>query len=121
MSKVIPEIDIEALNVNQATKELLGQLLNHLELLWTENQKLREENQQLKDEIARLKGHKGKPDIKPNCPPKSKDKQKNGLQAQTESGQKKEPRPKRISIDREETIKCERTLLPIDLKHRGYP
>lgn len=104
MSKVIPDIDIEALDVDQGTKELLGQLLNHLELLWTENQKLRVENQQLKDEIARLKGHKGKPEIKPNSQKENKAQQKNRPQIQPDSHKEQQPRPKRIEIDREETI-----------------
>jgi regulator of replication initiation timing len=59
------------LPVDQQTKELLGQLLNHIEILIAENQKLRSENQQLKDEIARLKGEKGKPDIKANRQPQN--------------------------------------------------
>ncbi|NJK68153.1 MAG: hypothetical protein HC789_15300 [Microcoleus sp. CSU_2_2] len=45
------ELDLSKLPVDQQTKELVGQLLNQIEILFTENQKLRTENQQLKDEI----------------------------------------------------------------------
>lgn len=58
MSQELPDLDISQLPVDQQTKELLGQLLDRIEVLFTENQQLRTENQQLKDEIARLKGEK---------------------------------------------------------------
>jgi cell division septum initiation protein DivIVA len=66
MLPALPALDVSKLPVDQQTKKLLGQLLNHREVLFTENQQLRSQNQQLKDEIARLKGEKGKPDIKAN-------------------------------------------------------
>ncbi|MGL5064981.1 MAG: hypothetical protein ACRC62_33860 [Microcoleus sp.] len=44
MSQALPDIDVSKLPVDQQTKELLGQLLNHIEVLFTENQQLRTQN-----------------------------------------------------------------------------
>jgi hypothetical protein len=44
MLQELPELDVSKLPVDQQTKELLGQLLNHIEILIAENQKLRSEN-----------------------------------------------------------------------------
>jgi hypothetical protein len=119
MLQELPELDVSKLPVDQQTKELLGQLLNHIEILIAENQKLRSENQQLKDEIARLKGEKGKPDIKANRQPqKLTGKTKHKSQPAEKPPQL--PRKQRIQIDREETLKCDRTQLPPNLDHRGY-
>ena len=50
----------------EIVKELFLKLLNACGNVLNENAKLREENQELKDDINRLKGEKGKPNIKPN-------------------------------------------------------
>lgn len=119
MSPALPDIDVCKLPVDQQTKELLGQLLNYIEVLCTENQQLRTQNQQLKDEIARLKGEKGKPDIKANRQPQ-KLKDKTEQKSQPVEKPPQIPRKQRIQIDREETLKCDRTQLPRNLDHRGY-
>ena len=48
-------------------KILVQHLCNLIEALNKEILELKAENQKQKDEIARLKGEKGKPDIKPNA------------------------------------------------------
>ncbi|NJL66059.1 MAG: transposase [Microcoleus sp. SM1_3_4] len=119
MSQELPDLDISQLPVDQQTKELLGQLLDRIEVLFTENQQLRTENQQLKDEIARLKGEKPKPDIKANHQPQ-KLKEKKEQRSQSVEKPPQLPRKQRIELDREETLKCDRTQLPPNLDHRGY-
>lgn len=64
----IPDIN-PATIPDLATRQIVIQLLNLLELLAAENAALRVENQNLRDEIARLKGRSGKPDLKPPTPP----------------------------------------------------
>jgi len=53
---------IDGSNFDQITSEIL----NLIEDLTSDNDKLKRENQKLKDELNRLKGEQGKPDIKPN-------------------------------------------------------
>lgn len=64
----IPDIN-PATIPDLATRQIVIQLLNLMEMLAAENAALRVENQNLRDEIARLKGRSGKPDIKPPTPP----------------------------------------------------
>src|SRR5712692_7222642 len=68
MSDSLRGLDLSQLNVDDATRQLLQRLLNHIETLEAENQALRDEIQQLRDEIARLKGQKPKPQFKANRP-----------------------------------------------------
>ena len=67
----LQDLDPKRDNLDPQSREILTRLLNKIETIYKENQELRAENQRLRDEIAQLKGHKGKPNIKPNRRPKS--------------------------------------------------
>ena len=126
MNKSIQNIDFTKLNLEPAVQQLIEQLLNHIEILVTESRELKEENQCLRDEIARLKGGKGKPDIKANRTDSEDEndaEQKKAQQRESGSGKNsknRQPRNKRIKIDREETINLARADLPDDVEPRGY-
>jgi len=117
LSKIdINKIDFD--NHNEV-KACIITLFNVIEKLVAENAQLREQNQLLKDEINKLKGEKGKPNIKPNV--KKKDK----IVKLSEFDKKKKKRKKtskknRIKIDREEVIEFDKSLLPEDAEFKGY-
>jgi hypothetical protein len=119
----LQDLDPNLENLDPSSREILTRVLNHIEVLSSENQELRAENQRLKDEIARLKGHKGKPDIKPNRQPQSSqdsDKGKRKNQSQGGTRPERPPRNELVKIDREQVIKLDRSQLPKDVTHRGY-
>jgi len=59
MDDSLRTFDLTQLNLDEATRQVIQRLLNHIETLEAELQELREENQRLRDEVARLKGQKG--------------------------------------------------------------
>ena len=77
--------------------------------------KLQEEVQSLKNEINRLKGEKGKPDIKPNRKEKR-------IQEKMEKHESKKwsKTSKDIKIDRTEIIEIDKSILPNDAISKGY-
>jgi hypothetical protein len=100
-------------------KDTIITLFNIIENLVAENNKLKEQNKLLKNEINKLKGEKGKPNIKPNV--KKKDK----VAKLSELDKKKKKRKKlskkdKIKIDREEVIEYDKLLLPDDAEFKGY-
>jgi Transposase IS66 family len=124
MSDSLRSLDLSQLNLDDATRQLLQRLLNHIETLEAENQALRGENQQLGDEIARLKGQKPKPQFKANRPagdaagtppqpPPSSAKPK-------PSAASRVPRAERIKLDRAEVVPLDRSQLPPDFQAAGY-
>lgn len=127
MNKDLRSLDFSNLDLEPKIQQILSQLLNHIEALTTELEKVKKENQDLRDEIARLKGGKGKPKIKPNKTDDDneddKNEQSNKKKRRPQSNKNvknSEPRKKRIKIDREETIVLDRSKLPADVKVVGY-
>ena len=100
-------------------RSVIQQLLNVVEEQAAVNRALREENQRLRDENNHLKGEQGQPTIKPNRSRTSTD------QSSERERRQSTPRLKRgkrstISIDREDTCRIERALLPPDAQFKGY-
>jgi hypothetical protein len=121
MSDSLRTFDLTQLNLDDATRELIQRLLNHIETLEAELRERREENQRLRDEVARLKGQKGKPRFKANRPPQSKpDKPTPASTPEPKPAPPKVPRAERIKIDREEIVSLDRSQLPPDFESRGY-
>lgn len=121
MSDSLRTFDLTQLNLDEATRQLIQRLLNHIETLEAELQELREEIQRLRDENARLKGQKGKPQFKANRPAQPKpDKPGPASTPTPQPACPKVPRAERVKIDREEIVSLDRSQLPPDFETRGY-
>jgi hypothetical protein len=124
---VLEGCDLSQIQDEQA-KELIIRLLNLVEGLSADLREAQQENQRLRDEIARLKGEKGKPNIKPNATSKnrnySSEKDRKGghgeQEAQASSAQPKGRKQERVRIDREETLQVDPALLPGDAQFKGH-
>jgi hypothetical protein len=98
--------------------------LNAVEQLSRENDELRRENQKHKDEINRLKGEKGKPDIRPqkkNNDISSESERKNDDDEDDQNKPKRiKPKQKDLKIDRVERCELNKDELPADAEFKGY-
>lgn len=96
-------------------------MLNLLELLVSELDKLRQENQQLRDENNKLKGEKGKPKIRKQSKGEqdisSEEERKRGKNKKEKKSKKKK---NKIKIDRVEFCDIDKSHLPDDAKFQGY-
>lgn len=130
MNKELYSLDFAKLGLESELQEILSQLLNHIEVLTTELNQVKEERQSLRDEIARLKGGKGKPDIKANRTDneeedgaddeeEDKKKAKKRKHGSGKNSKNHKPRNERITLDREETVSLDRSELPDDVKVQG--
>jgi len=124
IKEILHNIDVraDALDKNTLSKTL-SILLNLVERLSEENEKVKVENQRLRDENNRLKGEQGKPNIRGNKGSgKGKDlSSENERKARTEKKKKKSKnKKKKILIDRSEVCKVDQSNLPADAKFKGY-
>lgn len=115
---------LAALDLNgiqdEHTRQAMRLLLNLVEEVQQENQRLREENQRLRDENSRLKGEQGKPIIKANTPTApAPDYSSERERRQTRDRGKRGKRAP-VPIDREQTLHVDPASLPPDAKFKGY-
>lgn len=119
---------LEGFNPNQiqdveAAREAILHLLNLIETLKSENNRLRDENRRMRDEVNRLKGEQGTPSIKANR--KKADKQSSvNYSSERERHQptkrRKRSKNDRIEIDREQVLTVAPDILPLDAEFKGY-
>jgi hypothetical protein len=120
----IPEeiisLDIDALgpNISEEAKKILVLQHNIIGQIYSAYQDLLEDHQKLRDEVNRLKGEKGKPEIKPNVSTK----ENTFAPDPTKEPKKWEKKSKKanIKIDKIEVVQIDRSVLPPDAIFKGY-
>jgi hypothetical protein len=107
---------------DEGARELIVRLMNLVEKLSADLREAQAENQRLRDEVARLKGEKGKPNIKPNASSGNRNysSEKERKKPKAPNSEPKEPKQERLKIDREETLKVDPALLPEDAQFKGH-
>ena len=114
-------LDLGQIPEEQA-RELIIRLLKLIERLSADLREAQQENQRLRDEIARLKGEKGKPQIKPHACSGNRNysSERERKRPQDPHSESKTSKQERLRIDREETLKVDPALLPEDAQFKGY-
>ena len=119
---------LESLNINPdeiadvQVSRAIQFMLQLIEEMHIENEKLKTENQKLRDENNLLKGEQSKPNI-----PANKKKQKEDISSEDERKKLQPPKQKKskakkhkIKINRTEICKVDQTDLPDDVEFKGY-
>jgi len=106
----------------ESARQAIIQVLNLVEELASENRTLREENQRQRDEINRLKGEQGKPQIKASKKPHSTSVSDHSSEQPRRRSKKRtrQPKVKRIQIDREWKLDLDHAQLPEDAQLKDY-
>ena len=107
----------QTINDLEGARQAIGALLNLVEELKQENERMRETLQQQRDEINRLKGEQGRPEIKGK---KVETQHSSEKERQIRKGWKKGSKHAKIKIDRTETLTVDEHLLPADAEFKGY-
>ncbi|KAF5411426.1 MAG: hypothetical protein C5S38_09415 [Candidatus Methanophagaceae archaeon] len=97
-------------------------MLQLIERLYEENEKVKEENQKLRDAINLLKGEQAKPDTKPSRKKPNEDISSEEERKSQKTSKKKKSKAKKhkIKIDRIEVCKVDQNILPADAEFKGY-
>jgi len=105
-----------------SSEEVKAEILNVIEMLCKEVIDLRIVVQGLRDEVMRLKGEKGKPEIKANKEEESETEPepKSGMEKGEKKPWKKGSKKDKIKIDRTVTVELDKTGLPEDIEFKGY-
>jgi len=124
---MLSDFDINTVEDDTETRDVVTMLLNIVEDVKQENQKLSEEIQCLKDEINRLKGEQGKPKIKPNKSDKNDSKKPKSATHSSEKERsrkaekwKKNAKVNRILINETKVQSLDLRNLPPDAEFKGY-
>ena len=122
VKKALTSLSAGIINLSESgEKQTLLQLLNLVELLVSENERLSDENQKLRDENNRLKGEQGKPDIRAQ----TKKSGKISSEQERNSSSKKKNKKRRskkseLKITRTEICEVDQSKLPEDAIFKGH-
>jgi hypothetical protein len=117
---MLPGFDPNQITNLDGARQVILMLLNLVEELKQENESLRAEVQQVRDEINRLKGERGKPDIKAGK------KRLTGADHSSEQERRqakphhKSSKVNKIEVKRDVKLIVERSQLPADAQFKGY-
>lgn len=116
---MLDDLDLSSIT-DERMRTLIVRLLNIIESQAADLHDAQAEVQRLRDEVNRLKGEQGKPDRKPPSPPTppSDYSSESERHRRVERGKRGTRQP--ITIDREQTLVVERTILPSDAEFKGY-
>lgn len=117
---MLPGFDPNQITNLEGARQAITLLLNLVEELKQENERLRTQVQQLRDEINRLKGEQGKPDIKPNKSGKVASKHSSEQERHQPKPRRKRSKVNKIEVNREEKLSVARDQLPADAQFKGY-
>lgn len=114
---MLEDLDLSSIQDERA-RQCIILLLHLLEDQKQENHTLREELQCLRDEINRLKGEQGNPTIRPATIPATD--HASERERRTPKARAKARTRGQITIDREQVVTVDRTILPPDAACKGY-
>ncbi len=107
----------------ESLSQTLSVLINFVETLNEQNEKLKAENQKLRDENNRLKGEQGKPKFpgkKGRGKGKNVSSEKDRKQREGKKKENSKSKKENIPIDRAEICKVDPSILPVDAEFKGY-
>ncbi len=116
----LPELPLDEI-ADERVRAGFVRLLNLVEALASENRQLRAKNLRVRDEFNRLKGGPGNPFVAGKVGTSS------SAYDHSSEAERREPRARRhsskratIQIDRTETLRLARSVLPADAEFKGY-
>jgi len=112
--------DPEAIQEIEGARKAIQALLNLVEEMQSENQRLRQRVSELQDEVNRLKGEQGRPKIKPNKRKEGKQDHSSEKERERRKVWQKGSKKDRIRIDRDEFLHVDKSQLPEDAKPHGH-
>ena len=116
---VFADFDLDQIS-DPTARRVIQALLNLIEDLQAEQERLRAENQHLRDELARLQGGSGRPTIRPQARrPVPAD---HSSERERRAPTPRQPRSKlaEVTIHRVESLAVDPGLLPPDAEFKGY-
>ena len=116
---MVEHINPQEINDLEGARQALGHLLNLVEEMKAENEKLRTKIQDLRDEISRLKGEQGKPDVKASRKGK-KDDHSSEKERREPKKRRKRRKKNHLKIDHEKIVRLDKESLPADAVFKGY-
>ncbi len=115
---MLDDLDLAGIQDERA-RALIVRLLNLIEDLSADLRAAQDEIQRLRDENNRLKGEQGKPTITPNTPPPAPDHSSERERHQP-TERVKRGKQATITIDREQVVQVDQSILPTDAEFKGY-
>jgi len=103
-----------------AARQVIAVLLNRIEDLHAEVERLRAENQQLRDEVARLQGGSGRPTIRPQVVRPTPGDHSSERERRVPTPRHPRSKLATLVIDRVETLAVDPLHLPSDAVFKGY-